>query len=333
MIQCIGLTEAAEFDAFVEKNNGSFLQSSLWGRVKHDWDWYGLLSRDANGAICGTMALSVHRLRFGSGALFYAPRGPVARDRTTAAALLAEATRLAKRQHAYLLRIDPPIDEADAAVAALRALGFRLNAATNFSLFQARYNYMIDLRGQTPESLLSRYAPSTRRNVRLAMRGGVAVSRGGVADLSDFCRMMAQTARKNGFSPRPQGYFRDILTEAPENAALYIARYEGRPAAAAITFRFGETMSMLYCCSDTAALSAHPNELLQYHMHCEALKAGCTRFDLRGVEGEPNESNPKFGLHRFKKSFGAELVCYAGQFDRTLRPMLAKAVAAYAKHR
>lgn len=318
MIQRVTLDRAAALDAFV-KQHGSFLQSSDWGRVKSDWGWFGLICRDARGEIRGTMSLLEHRLHGLGACLLYAPRGPVVLDAAAAAELLCAARTLGRERRAYLLRIDPELDASDLeAVAQLRRWGFRLKTATDFSLFQARYNYKLELTGLTPETLLLQYHPSMRRNVRLAQQNGLELCHGTVLDLDDFCRMMEQTARKNGFSARPKQYFHDILTQMPELATLYLARTEGRTIAAAIMIRFGTTASFFYGCSDSEYLELHPNELLQYQMQCDALQSGCTCFDLRGVEGEPEESNPKFGLHCYKMKFGAALVRYAGEFDMIL---------------
>ncbi len=321
MIERVALDGAAALDAFVEEN-GSFLQSSLWGRVKSDWGWFGLICRNARGEIRGTMALLEHRLHGLNRCLLYAPRGPVALDNATAVELLIAARTLGKERKAYLLRIDPAIDETDSKkVEFLKKYGFRLKTATDFSLFQARYNYVIDLTGQTSETLLLRYHPSMRRNVRLAQQNGLEICHGSVLDLPDFCRMMAQTAKKNGFTPRPERYFHDILTQMPKNATLYLARNNGQTIAATIMVRYGTTASFFYGCSDNAYLYLHPNEILQYKMQCDAIENGCNRFDLRGVEGEPVEANSKFGLHCYKMKFGAALVRYAGEFDMILDPI------------
>ena len=318
MIQRVTLESAAALDAFV-KQHGSFLQSSDWGRVKSDWGWFGLICRDARGEIRGTMSLLEHRLHGLGACLLYAPRGPVVLDAAAAAELLCAARTLGRERRAYLLRIDPEIDANDReTIDQLRRWGFRLKTGTDFSLFQARNNYQIDLTGLTPETLLLHYHPSMRRNVRLAEQNGLEICHGTVLDLDDFCRMMEQTAQKNGFSARPKQYFHDILTQMPELATLYLARTEGRTIAAAIMIRFGATASFFYGCSDAEYLNLHPNELLQYQMQCDALESGCTCFDLRGVEGEPEESNPKFGLHSYKMRFGAALVRYAGEFDMIL---------------
>ena len=323
MIETVNRSSAAALDGFVERH-GSFLQSSLWGGVKSAWVWHGLICRDAAGEITGTMALLERRLRFLRSSLLYAPRGPVALSGESTAELLAAARKLGRERGAFLLRIDPPIGENERdKIEALLRFGFRQKTATDFTLFQARLNYRIDLTGQTPETLLLRYHPSMRRNVRLAVRGAVEICRGTFSDLPDFYAMMRQTARRSGFTPYPMQYFRDILTQMPENAALWLARSEGRAVAAAITVRFGGTASFFYGCSDASALRLHPNELLQYKMQCDAIQNGCTVFDLRGVEGEPVKTNPKYGLHRYKRKFGAELVRYAGEFDLILDPFAA----------
>lgn len=326
MIERVTLHDADALDAFVEKN-GSFLQSSHWGRVKSDWLWHGLICRDATGKISGTMALLEHRMRFVRRCLLYAPRGPVALSRAASAELIAAARKLCTERGAYLLRIDPPIGENERdKIDFLHRMGFLQNTATDFSLFQARLNYQLDLTGQTPETLLQRYHPSLRRNVRLAERNGVEICRGTLLDLPDFYAMMRQTARKNGFTPYPAQYYRSILTQMQEYATLYLARSEGKTIAGAITVRFGKIASFFYGCSDANALRLHPNELLQYRMQCDAIRSGCTVFDLRGVEGEPVKTDPKYGLHRYKRKFGAELVRYAGEFDLILAPLTAALV-------
>lgn len=318
MIQRITLENASALDDFVEKN-GSFFQSSLWGRVKSDWGWHGLICRDARGEIRGTMAILEHRIHRLNRCLLYAPRGPVALDMASAAELILAARTLGRERRAFVLRLDPPIDESDAErIDLLRRCGFRRKTATDFSLFQARYNYMIDLTDETEQTLLMRYHSSMRRNVRLAEQNGLEVCYGTVSDLEDFCDLMQKTAEKNGFKARSKQYFYDILTKMPENATLYLAKTEGKTIAATIMVRFGKTASFFYGCSDPSYFPLHPNELLQYRMQCDAINFGCTVFDLRGVEGEPEESNPKFGLHCYKIKLGATLVRYAGEFDMIL---------------
>lgn len=331
MIQIVDRNSAQRFDAFVTAHpNGHFMQTSAWGCVKADWDWIGLLAQDANGAIVGAMALLKRRLRFGTSCLLYAPRGPVwdFEDKKTFCELITAAKTLAKDCSAYALRIDPAVSEENAQFYVfVTELGFSCNRATDFSLYQHRMCYLLDLKGHSPESLLAAYHKSTRYHVHLALRNDVTVRIGQEADLPIFCEMMAQTARKNGFQAPERAQFQAILTHT--NAKLYIAEHSSVPIAAAMMLVFGARASFLYGCSQGETLKLHPNELLQYTMQCDALDAGCEYFDFRGVEGYPLPENPKFGLHRYRQSFGSSFVAYIGQLDLIFKPKTAKLLRIY----
>ena len=46
MIEFVDIDHAQELDAFVTAHEWShFMQTSLWGRVKSDWGWHGILCR------------------------------------------------------------------------------------------------------------------------------------------------------------------------------------------------------------------------------------------------------------------------------------------------
>lgn len=323
MIERVDLAHAGQLDDFVRRHpDCHFMQTSLWGRVKTDWDWLGLICRNASGEIIGTMALLEHRFRFG-GCLLYAPRGPIFSGDAAFSELIAAAKAYAAERRACILRIDPAVAEDDAAFAAL--IGeFRRNAAEDFSLFQPRMSYCLSLDGLTEETLFAGYHRSVRRNLRIAEREGVRVRRGGVGDLPEFCAMMAETARKNSFSPRSEGYFRSVLEGLGSAADLLIAARDGRTLAAALCVTYGQRSWYLYGCSHADGLQYHPNEALQWVMQRQALRRGCRFFDLRGVRGRPTEDNPFFGLHRFKQGFGATFCAYVGQLDLILRPVSAR---------
>lgn len=330
MIEYVDIAHAQELDAFVTAHrNCHFMQTSLWGRVKKDWGWYGILCRNDAGEIVGSMALLRHDIRFLPTCMLYAPRGPIFSDgdHDTFRALVDAAKQLCKRCGAYLLRLDPRLEETDAEfVEQATALGFSQDTASDYSLFQPRMCYVLELAGLTHEALLAKYRYSKRYDVRFALRHGVEVAVGTVDDLPDFCRMMEQTARKNGFSARPERYFREFLTGMGEHATLYFARENGKNIAATITVTLGNRSWHMYACSDSACLANRPNELLQYRMQCDAIDAGCNAFDFRGVEGYPVEGNPKLGLHLYKQGYGADFHAYVGQFDFTVRPFMSKTV-------
>lgn len=324
MLEILSLEEAAQLDAYVLSHpRGHFMQSSLWGRVKSDWPWTGLVLRGSTGEIRGSMALLRHNSHLLPGCFFYAPRGPVWEDESAFSDLIDAAAAYARSQGALFLRIDPEVPETDLAFAALaKSKGFRLNRAADFSLFQPRLCYVSDLTGKDPQSLAASYRPSTRRNIRKALAGPLEVRLGDGGDLAAFSGLMARTAARNGFTPRPQAYFRALLRGLGAHARLYLAELEAVPVAAAIAAFFGEAASFLYGCSGEEGERYHANELLQWRMQTDALELGCIRFDFRGVEGYPEPENPHLGLHNYKRGFGAQFQAWLGQLDLPLRPVL-----------
>lgn len=330
MIEYIDIDHAQEMDEFVRQHEyAHFMQTSLWGRVKKDWGWHGVICRAEDGSIRGTMALLEHKVHYFKTGLLYAPRGPIVApdDFSTLEELIDAGRQLAKKRGDYVFRFDPRIEEQNTAFSdEVRRLGFTQDMASDYSLFQPRMCYVTDLQGLTKDALLAKYRRSTRYNVRLAERRGVTVRVGTLDDLPEFHRMMKITAAKDHFEARPYQYFVDFLTGLGDAARLYIAEKDGKAVAATISTEYGNRMWHMYGCSDTACLSDRPNELLQWAMQSHAIDAGIRYFDYRGVEGYPVEGNPKYGLHDYKQGFGAEFHSYVGQFDTTVRPVMKKLV-------
>ncbi len=330
MIEFVDLAHAEELDEFVRRHEKChFMQTSLWGRAKSDWGWYGILCRDSAGNIVGTLALLRHNLRYFHTCMLYAPRGPIFTDGDTETfhALITAAKTLAKHEGAYCLRIDPRIGAQDTRFAdEVKKDGFFINTASDFSLFQPRLCYVLRLEGHTPETLAAQYHRTTRYNIHHALRSDITVHLGSQDDLPRFCQMMEQVAEKNGFEARKAPYFASVLRELQSCARLYLAEEEGNVVAGALMVLMGARAWFMYGCSDTEARKDHPNELLQWRMQCDALEMGCKWFDFRGVEGYPTEDNPKLGLHRYKQGFGAEFCEYIGQCDLAVRPLLCKLI-------
>lgn len=330
MIEYVDLNHAGELDEFVlQHKNCHFMQSSLWGNVKTDWAWHGLICRDDRGRIRGTMAVLRHDIPSIRTCLLYAPRGPIFhdRDRDVFSELIDGAKALGKRFGAYRLRIDPRISSGNELYEKLLLdMGFQIDRSVDFSLFQPRLCYVLDLRGKTAEQLMTGYHRSCRYNIHKAQRDGVSVRQGAADDIPIFWDMMKETADKNGFEPRDIRYYRAILEQMEGNAKLYLAELEKEPLAAAIVVSYGTGCWLLYSCSYRKGQRYHPNELLQWTAQVDALRAGCCFYDFRGVEGWPLPENPKVGLHQYKQGFGAKFVTYLGQMDLNLRPVMSKAV-------
>lgn len=331
MIEFVDLEQAQELDEFVvNHSNGHFMQTSLWGRFRRDWNWMGMICRD-HGTICGTMALLWRRRKITGGTLLYAPRGPVLdyEDSDTFLELLDAARFFAQRNHGYLLRMDPPAPcGAYELIGTALEQGFTISNRADFTTFNPKLVYHLNLQGLDKETVFGLFHAKTRYNIRLAQRKGVTVREGGLEDISAFSALMVETAQRDGFTPRDGRYFMRLLQTMPHNAKLFCAELDGKLIAGAIYLQQGSRAWYLYGCSALEYRAAKPNELLQWHMITCALQQGCTLYDFRGVEGYPCHSNPKLGLHRFKRGFGSELVEYVGQMDLILRPVTYRIVTA-----
>ena len=58
-----------------------------------------------------------------------------------------------------------------------------------------------------------------------------------------------------------------------------------------------------------------PNHLLQWHAIRWALAHGCSRYDFWGAPDEFVESDPLWGVWRFKEGFGGQVVRQIGAWD------------------
>lgn len=329
MIEFVDIDHAQELDAFVTAHeNCHFMQTSGWGRVKSDWGWYGILCRDEQGNIVGSMALLRHNVHYLHTCMLYAPCGPIFTegDFATFTELVNAAKTLCKKTGAYILRCDPRIDEKNTLFAEnARKLGFSIDAASDFSLFQPRCGYMLDLQGmQTPDELLAQYHRTARYNVHYAQKHGVTVRVGTEEEVPVFAAMLEQIAKRNGFEARQAPYLRTLLHELGDNARLYLADVNGKTVAGSIAVFLGNSGWFMYGASNADLRREKPNELIQYQMQSDALKRGCRWFDFRGVEGYPTEDNPKHGLHQHKQSFGAAFYAHVGQLDMIMRPNMSR---------
>ena len=136
---------AGELDSFVASHpKGHFLQTSVWGKVKDDWQWFGVIAREDSGEIKGTLAVLARRISKLPYHMLYAPRGPVCdlHDAETFNALVDAAKAEGGKLNAYMLKIDTDALASDEEYAQIiKEAGFvqqpRFLRATSAVLFTA----------------------------------------------------------------------------------------------------------------------------------------------------------------------------------------------------
>ncbi len=300
---------------------GHFMQSPEWAAVKSNWKNVVVLSEGPDGVIEGGMSLLIRPLPvFGN--LIYCPRGPVCGGDPRVLGDLTEGVRrVMETYNAVGARIEPDIEETDSEwLGAMEGLGWVRRPPKNAGdMIQPRSLFRLDLRGRTEEELLAGFHKKLRYNIGLAARRGVEITEGGVGYLSELCRLMEVTARRDGFVARDAGYFKRLWDAmAPEHAQLLLAKYEGETVAAGLFVTDCGRTWYVYGASSNERRNLMPCHLLQWEAIRRALARGDASYDLRGFLETENDSS---GLYRFKRQFGADLVRLAGELYLTDSPI------------
>jgi peptidoglycan pentaglycine glycine transferase (the first glycine) len=261
--------------------------------------------------------------------VIYAPKGPLLdwEDASLRRRVLDDLQRLAKRQGAIFIKIDPDVllgsgvtgDSAALENAAGQALQADLAArgwVESPEQIQFRNTVLIDLHPDE-EALLGRMKQKTRYNIRLAARKGVAVRTGVPGDFFDLYRMYAETSLRDGFVIRPQDYYECVWSTFLQAGMLepLIAEVDGEIVAGVMVFRFAGRAWYLYGMSRDLHREKMPNYLLQWEALRRSRAAGCQVYDLWGAPELFVESDPLWGVFRFKEGFGGQVARYLGAWD------------------
>lgn len=267
--------------------------------------------------------------------VMYIPKGPLLRDwgdHKSRDIVLRGLKKLARKRDAIFVKIDPDVrlgvgkpGEEDSEELALgdevqtdlRSHGWQFSDEQ----VQFRNSIMIDL-SASEEETLTRMKQKTRYNIRLAARKGVNIRSGLEADFPLLYKLYAETANRDGFIVRDEGYYLNawniMLNEGM--ADPLIAEVEGEPVAGLINAYFSNKAWFLFGMSSQKYRNRMPNYLLQWTAMQRAKEAGCKFYDLWGAPDIFNESDPMWGVFRFKEGLGGYVVRHIGAWDLPIRP-------------
>lgn len=278
--------------------------------------------------------------------VIYVPKGPLLdwSDSILSQRVLKDLRQFAQKHSAIFIKIDPDVEVGtgvpgqDNSIESPLGNGVINNLKADGWIFsdeqvQFRNTVLIDLR-PSEEDLLANMKQKTRYNVNLAMRKGVTVRISKTTDLDMLFRMYAETSLRDGFVIRNETYYREVWStflpshkplsfEQPIAEAL-IAEVDGDPVAGVIIFRFAGKAWYLYGMSTLTHRDKMPSYLLQWEAIKRAKAANCTVYDLWGAPDEFVETNPLWGVYRFKEGFGGTVHRYLGAWDLPVNHMLYK---------
>ena len=328
-----GLLE--EYESFVKSHkNGSYFQSLNWPKLKNNWGWDAVISRDGEGRIRGTCLLLIKKIPAMNTSFLYAPRGPVFDydDAETFEDLFEGIKQLGKKYKSYEFMCDPFFIEGDEKRSEfLKSRGFtHPEHCPPFTTVQLRDMYMIrNIKGMTPDELMATFKPDWRNRIRKAPKKGVYCKICGTEALDDFYPIAVDTGVRDGFTVRSREYHeRFINAFSPDECRLFICYVEedGKeiPISGALAVRYAGKTIYVYGASANHHRNLYPNYLMQWSMMNWALEGGCDIYDFAGIPYYDDKSNPVYGVYKFKKGFNGEVVTYAGEYYYTLRPVMTK---------
>ncbi|WP_047863795.1 lipid II:glycine glycyltransferase FemX [Rubrobacter aplysinae] len=322
-----------EWDAWLAASpgGGHALQSHQWGKFKKEQGWQPLrLLLEKDGEVAGAGQFLLRSTFPIPGKVMYASKGPwLPWDDTEAVeAFFEEATRIARREGAHTLKIEPEVyDEREDVKKMLGGIGFE----------KARYDLnfdatiLMDLDQPEDELMANMSGKTTRYNVRLAGRKGVEVREPEDFDwaFEKFYEWLGDMAeQKEGYDlKRPPEYYHRMMSLLNEvdQGHFFFAFHEGQPLSVVYVFVFGNKMWYMQGASDRENRKLKPTYVLQWEVMRWAKSQGITYYDMVGIPKKENrdESDPYYGVYKFKLGFGGEVVDFIGCMDLPVRPRLA----------
>jgi len=267
--------------------------------------------------------------------LLYIPRGPLLNwnDRELRQWVLDDLLSYAKKQHALFIKIDPYLilgsgipnstDQQDNKIGQeiIKELETRNWHFSNDQI-QYRNTVIIDL-SFSEDVIKSRFKQKTRYNINLAIRKGITVRRGKLEDLPLLFKMYAKTSIRDGFIIREEEYYRTVWhsfmtiprTASTPFAVPLIAEFAGEPIAAIFVFGFSSRAYYLYGMSSDNHREKMPNYLLQWEAIKLAKELECLEYDLWGAPDEFIDTDPMWGVFRFKEGLGGSVIRTIGAWD------------------
>ena len=296
------------------------LQTASWAMLKSSFGWRARWVQVGN---AGAQIL-FRKLPLGF-TLAYIPKGPVG---NWLPELLPALNQVCREERAFILKIEPDGIWSRDLAEQLQRHGF----CSSLQTIQPQRTILIDL---TPgeDEILARMKQKTRYNIRLADRKGVSVLPW--EDVRTFASMMGETAERDRFGAHSRAYFQlayDLFHPSGE-CELFVAKVEGMPVAAVMVFTRGQRAWYFY----GASLSIHREKMPSYLLQWEAIRwakaRGCISYDLWGIpdvnekaleDQFTNRHDGLWGVYRFKRGFGGQIVRSMGAWDLPYNPMLSR---------
>jgi lipid II:glycine glycyltransferase (peptidoglycan interpeptide bridge formation enzyme) len=328
------ITDKTQWNGFLTSQpRGHLLQSYQWGELnKYLGGHIYRLGALEHGHVVGVMMLTISPVPIPipvPGVRFnwlYCSRGPTVEhpDSPALAALIESVQKIARAEHAVVLRLEPNIADDDPQIdrwiEAYHDLGFQ----TNPYAIHGRRSWVLDIR-PGDEQLLANFKMTWRQNVRIAERKGVIIREAeNDADFDAYYELLKITSERDAFFIHNKDYHREILRQfaGQGDAVLYLAEHEGEAIGAKMLIRYGDWCWDMFGASSNSKRNLKPNYLLQYRCIQWAKTRGCSYFDFRTIPELLEPGEEMWGVYEYKKGFGGFSRLNMPTQDYVYRPLI-----------
>ncbi|WP_125610630.1 lipid II:glycine glycyltransferase FemX [Specibacter cremeus] len=286
------------------------LQTTAWAAFQRS---LGKTVHEAGGPGWGFVAIEE---KTPLGTYLYVPYGPCASDTAAFRLALGALRALAKRRKCHYVRVEPVaagLGGADDAAARLQGAGL-VRAPKDI---QPHLSWKIDLTRPVEELLAGMRGTSRNLYRNIHKKGVTFESSTDPADLPVLLGFLHAVSGRAEFKAQSDDYLsKAAATLMPAGAAkLFIARLDGEPIAAALSYDTADARVYAHAAADDAHRKLNAGIPLLVTMMMDAREAGMGEFDMWGVSPEDEPDHPWAGFSRFKRSFGGAQVEYPGTWD------------------
>lgn len=316
-----GLPDKA-WDQTLTNLDGSFLQSSSWAKFQQklgrqiyysydkNWSWLAVLRR--------AIGLRYLLLNY----------GPTATSKAAMSTALDSIISAGRELKVDFVRVEPRFQTT---VAKLQRLG-----GVKIADVEPEHSWLLDL--SPDEASLRSGMHSGHRNLinGTAKRGIKIFQTSQPADVSEFLKMLKDTAKNSHVTFYPDSYFAALFkTLAPLGAVkLYLAKVHDQPVAGALFYDFNGVRTYAYAGAyQSLNRRVKASVSLVWQAILDAKSGGMKTFDFWGVAPTDDPNHPWAGISAFKKAFGGRMFDYLGTWDIPLKPAKYKAYSLYRKLR
>ncbi|NDC83962.1 peptidoglycan bridge formation glycyltransferase FemA/FemB family protein [bacterium] len=172
---------------------------------------------------------------------------------------------------------------------------------------QPRSDWVLSLVPSEAE-LIATMHQKARYSIQYAQRKGAVVkvvSEKYEEYLKDFCRLMQETARRDGFVPHPDSYYQALFSELRQDQGfLVVGSHSGECVAIALVLVYGKTATYVFGASSNTHRNISVPALVQWQAIVEAKRRGCAEYSFGGASSSRFPVKSWAGITAFKQRFG-----------------------------